>query len=271
MHARARVYVVQRGGDRRGWMILTKKRFLFLHRRVSRFATPLYGIYFYIGKKYSRNREWGREGARTRDGTGHGVWSAGSRWTESGGDHDHEGGNARNGAERENKGKERERERERERGGEKERDGRTVAVLFTKGDGGGFFFLFSPPELAVTFRFFQPRRRRASQLSAEDFRGFRSAAGNRRVDDPLNRIRLMCNRDGGSPFSRKTLSHCGRRISRVSAMQPLAPRHDSRSRAISRKPFSTVLLRLCRKQCDYAAITLRIFRIHKAGFINSPA
>jgi len=33
---------------------------------VSRFATPLYGIYFYIGKKCSRNREWGREGARER-------------------------------------------------------------------------------------------------------------------------------------------------------------------------------------------------------------
>lgn len=46
-----------------GWgVVVTKGRFLFLHD-VSRSATPLYGIYFYIGKKYSRNRERGRKGA----------------------------------------------------------------------------------------------------------------------------------------------------------------------------------------------------------------
>jgi len=200
MHARARVYVVQRGGDRRGWMILTKKRFLFLHRRVSRFATPLYGIYFYIGKKYSRNREWGREGARTRDGTGHGVWSAGSRWTESGGDHDHEGGNARNGAERENKGKERERERERERGGERERwkngcrsvyEGRRWRLLFSffsaRARGDFSIFPASPPSRVPTFR----RGFSGISLRGRKQKGRRSVKSNSANVQPRRRFTLL--------------------------------------------------------------------------------
>lgn len=50
------VCVCAQRGDRRRWVVVTKGRFLFLHD-VSRTATPLYEIYFYIGKKYSRNRE----------------------------------------------------------------------------------------------------------------------------------------------------------------------------------------------------------------------
>lgn len=57
---------VQRGDQGLGGkVVVTKGRFLFL-QDVSLSATPLYGTYSYIGKKYSRNREWGRNaGGRT--------------------------------------------------------------------------------------------------------------------------------------------------------------------------------------------------------------
>lgn len=116
-----------------GWVVVTKGRFLFL-RDVSRPATPLYGIYFYIGKKYSRNREWGRKCGRVDGGNG----AAGSRWTEGGcrGDRGRAGG-----------WKQRRNER---------KEGSGCAV-FTKGHVARPPFFPSPPfnPARAIFRFFQ--------------------------------------------------------------------------------------------------------------------
>lgn len=126
--------------------------------RIALRHAPHTGSISILGKStLSEYRERGRE-------SGGRIEAAGSRWTYA-----REGGNAP--AER-----------------TEERKEKTGAV-FTKGH-----VAVSPPlfffQLYRDFSIFPPRSHRA-QLSAEDFRGILLAAGNRRGDDPLNRIRLI--------------------------------------------------------------------------------